>query len=122
MKKRFTRPDGTEVEVEGTADELAAYERALAQGREPVSEAPSQRRVLNEQVARIAKALEEIREEQSRRALDPWREIYRPVPYPVPSWPWDSNPKITWRVQYPDSYTICDSGDVTFSGCRVKES
>jgi hypothetical protein len=113
MKKKFTRPDGTEVELEGSAEELAAYERALSQGREPVVEAPkTQRRVLTEDVARIAKALEEMRDEQARQGLNPWREIYRPLPQPV--WPdWDPNPKITWEVTS-DSFTISD--------CRIDPS
>lgn len=107
MKQKFTRPDGTQVEVEGTAEELAAYERALSQGREaPVSETPAQRRVLTEQVSRIAKALEEMREEQARRPLEPPRVVERWFPvdrWTNPYWEWyDWNrplgPKITWEV------------------------
>lgn len=37
MKKRFRQADGTEVEVEGSPEELAEYERQIREGQKPVS-------------------------------------------------------------------------------------
>lgn len=37
MRQKFRRPDGTEVEIEGTPEELAEYERQIKEGSKPVS-------------------------------------------------------------------------------------
>ena len=37
MKKRFRQADGTEVEVEGSPEELAEYERQIREGSRPAS-------------------------------------------------------------------------------------
>lgn len=47
MKKKITKPDGTVIELEGTAEELAELEKQMA--KEELKENKKNRRVLNEE-------------------------------------------------------------------------
>lgn len=81
MKKTFKRPDGTEEVLEGTAEEIAEYERKLNERRpEPKPEvlkgAPTP-----EQEKDFAKMIEEI-----IKKLQPSDQIVTPM-YPGTPWP-----------------------------------
>jgi len=78
LKRTFKRPDGTEETLEGTAEELAEYERKL---REP-EQRPARPGVLK------GKGLEELLREMralpdrvAERLPRPW--ITQPYPYPI---------------------------------------
>ena len=56
MKKVVTRPDGTKEEIEGTAEEIAEYERKIRNESAGLP-APDERRVLNEDLRQELKRM-----------------------------------------------------------------
>lgn len=104
MKKRFTNPDGTVDEVEGTPEEIAAYERARSSPQQRQDEAKSNRRVLTEQRARefFDRLQEEVRAVQ--RELEQQRFVPR---YVFPQYPWNEPwwVKPIGLVEYPPTIT-----------------
>ena len=61
MKKTITKPDGTTEVVEGTAEEIAEYERKVRQ--EPIREAPPKKKDILK-----GKSLQELLEEMQKAA------------------------------------------------------
>lgn len=99
MKQKFRRPDGTEVEVEGTPEELAEYERQIKEGQKPVSIGKKKpvlrgaevdgQPLSDEEITliRLSRAglLPKEGPAEKRRDLVPWLPM--PQPIVVPQWP-----------------------------------
>lgn len=76
MKKTITKKDGTTVVVEGTAEELAEYEKKLK--KEPLQEEPSKPGLLK------GKSFQELMEEAwKKQQQDEWKKWYQPYFQPV---------------------------------------
>jgi hypothetical protein len=62
MKKTITKPDGSIEVVEGTAEEIAAYERQVKQqGQDESKKPPAQPGILTDEIARFMERIENQR-------------------------------------------------------------
>lgn len=106
MKKKITKPDGTIVEIEGEAEELAEYERKQDPSRKNEGQGGG-RRILNEE--RVAEMIEEAL--TKHRLYDPHNPItIQPTPYEPyrspyrPFWDWgticESSNKLEYEIWY----------------------
>ena len=117
MKQTFTRPDGTEVTVEGTPEELAKYERQINEGS-PNPPSTKKKPVLKgsessyEELAqwvkdhfegefqKLLKEIQALRQEQIFRTIfierdpAPPRRPCLPFDPTAPFTPWDGRPQI----------------------------
>lgn len=78
MKKKITRPDGTIEELEGTAEELAELERHVQKRGEVSEESPKKKgkRILSEDVAQIARQLQDTVERALAEVIAKNRPAY----------------------------------------------
>lgn len=127
MKKKFRQADGTEVEVEGTAEELAEYERRIREGQQPVSVGRKKKPVLHGAPEVDGKPLtdEEITLVRlSRAGLAPFKKEeldtpfvpYKFIPYQIPVDNFPPTP-ICWvcgKVNCHEMHIWCGTTDVNW--------
>lgn len=79
MKKKITRPDGTVVEYEGTAEELAELEESL-EGTQKNESVGKGKRLLTEQdvMRMVEKALDKHRVQECHHVRNPYQVIPQP--------------------------------------------
>lgn len=83
MKKTVKRPDGTEETVEGTAEEIAEYERRLSPAPVPEGkEKPAKKKLLTDEVERAGSPFPDV----------PWCPDVCPRRYPAPPVRWEHEP------------------------------
>lgn len=114
MKKTFTRPDGTQVVVEGTPEELAQYEQKINEGtptpptkKKPILKGSAYEELVQwvkdhfeDEFTKLLKEIQAIRQEQIVRTILIERDHRPHYPPPfspftpaVPN-PWDMRPQI----------------------------
>lgn len=129
MKKTITLPDGSQEVVEGTAEEIAAYERAKKQ--EPQTESPkSKKKILltEEQIEQFRQLMKEEIQKQPVRyefhslcvgcaVCQPWRYTHpiwiAPVQPQYPYQPYIGDPlpgTYTWTSDKVDLQPMLDAG------------
>jgi len=82
MKKKITHPDGRVEEVEGSAQEIAEYEKTVSRVQKKESKTPT-RKILNEEIARLTKEVNDLKNALLQPVI-PWDRGTMPdrLPYP----------------------------------------
>lgn len=103
MKKKITRPDGSVEEFEGTAEELAAFEKSIKETPAPSGKEEGKKpgqQILTDEIQRLLdQAVEEMKKggQGLLPKIEPW-PVFPNVPSPLS--PWITNPALPypWKL------------------------
>lgn len=111
MKKTYISEDGTETVVEGTPEEIAAYERERSRSSgekqpAPVKEDQGGRRVLTDELVRaLEEAAAKMTPPKPANCCSPWCQICHPSLWPFARPWWEIPPQ---RYVWPDVWITCN--------------
>ena len=112
MKKKITPPDGTVVEYEGTAEELAELEESLDDPTKNENTDKGKRLLVEQDVMRmIEKALDKHRMHECHHVRNPYQVVPAPW-YPQPT-VWYGSSTSDKVSLLPDNVNVSDDGHET---------